>query len=597
MVVHSALVGADLHYPLGHSEAGTLVLTASELDAYLVRDASSDWFRFDTLGNRIVMSGTTGTAITIGSSAADHNIRINGYLRLTEQAAAPSASSDAGQLYAIDSGGVTQLRYRDSGGTIHTLTPVSSGTSVSLTDNTTGAYSAAEGANGYITINTNDGAESVVFGNTTTDPTFSFLGTSITMTQEVRTSGSPYALQVTAGAHTTLAAGTEASDVIYDLSRTAQFATGAITTQRAFRIDAPTYGFVGASTITTAVTLDIDAAPTAGTNCTITNNYALRVRTGVAQFAGGITAPGSSGFSEVYGRGASGAGNFITVLGYNSSSTAGTALGPNCALSTGSENIGINAGGSPCTITGSNSLIISPGGASSASHTRAYMIGDSLTSTANDQTQIRTLSVILGEGDEDASPPSNVTMRVTNAPSGNTAAGNYTLVSGRGRGSGAGGHLIFQTAPGIASSGTLNTAITRLEVEDTGQVNVSGAANGQSLQFMHVTESHTLAAAATSDTTINLPADAYVYFVSIRVTTLITGCTTLDVGIAGDTTRYGTGIALSAGTTNPGIDAGGPRPYSAATAIRFSAIGGGASFTAGVVRVTAYYATTVVASS
>ena len=92
-----------------------------------------------------------------------------------------------------------------------------------------------------------------------------------------RGSGSPSVMLITGGAHITLAASTESPDINFNLARTVQFATGALTTQRAFRIQAPTYGFVGASIITTAVTVDISGAPVAGTNATITNSYALRV--------------------------------------------------------------------------------------------------------------------------------------------------------------------------------------------------------------------------------------------------------------------------------------------------------------------------------
>lgn len=109
------------------------------------------------------------------------------------------------------------------------------------------------------------------------------------------TSGSPKALSVTPGAHTTLAASTEAPDVDLALNRTVQFATGALTTQRAFIVRAPTYGFVGASTLTTAATLAITGAPAAGTNATITNAYALLVESGAVKLSGGLNVGTSTG--------------------------------------------------------------------------------------------------------------------------------------------------------------------------------------------------------------------------------------------------------------------------------------------------------------
>lgn len=98
------------------------------------------------------------------------------------------------------------------------------------------------------------------------------------------------ALTVTGAADTGITASTERSDVYLNLARTETWATGALATQRAIRIAAPTYAFVGASVITTAATLSISGAPVAGANATITNAYALHVAGGRAQFAGLLAA-------------------------------------------------------------------------------------------------------------------------------------------------------------------------------------------------------------------------------------------------------------------------------------------------------------------
>jgi len=95
-------------------------------------------------------------------------------------------------------------------------------------------------------------------------------------TQKVSTSGPPTFQTFTAAAHTTLTASTEAVDVNFNLARTVQFAEGALATQRAFLIQAPTYAFDNASTITTAVTCEI-AVPVVGTNATLTSHHALRL--------------------------------------------------------------------------------------------------------------------------------------------------------------------------------------------------------------------------------------------------------------------------------------------------------------------------------
>lgn len=117
---------------------------------------------------------------------------------------------------------------------------------------------------------------------------------SIATTQPVSTSGSPTAFTITGAAHTTLAASTEATDINFNLARTVQFATGALTTQRAMMIQAPTYSFVGASTITTASTLSISGAPVAGTNATITNARALNIESGATYLGGTLTVASTS---------------------------------------------------------------------------------------------------------------------------------------------------------------------------------------------------------------------------------------------------------------------------------------------------------------
>lgn len=114
-----------------------------------------------------------------------------------------------------------------------------------------------------------------------------------------------------------------------------------------------------------------------------------------------------------------------------------------------------------------------------------------------------------------------------------------------------------------------------------------GGENGQFARITSVTELTTIAAAATTDTAITIPADAIVIAVSVRVTTVIPTATTFDYGIAGATTRYGTGVSTAANTTSPGtLDA--LRYYAAGTAIRITPNLTPAANT-GRVRVTIHY--------
>jgi hypothetical protein len=96
-------------------------------------------------------------------------------------------------------------------------------------------------------------------------------------------------LQVLGVADTALTASTEAPDVNFNLGRTVQWSTGALTDQRFVKFLAPTIAFVGASTVTRAATVYIDNAPQAGTNATLTNSYALWVDAGIVRCDGNGT--------------------------------------------------------------------------------------------------------------------------------------------------------------------------------------------------------------------------------------------------------------------------------------------------------------------
>jgi len=127
----------------------------------------------------------------------------------------------------------------------------------------------------------------IVTGGLNVGATSGALDGSLLMLPAVQTSGSPNALKITGAAHTSLAASTEASDVLFNLDRTVQFATGALSNQRAVYIKAPTYSFVGASTLSSAATLAISGAPVAGTNATVTNRWALLLESGDVSLASG----------------------------------------------------------------------------------------------------------------------------------------------------------------------------------------------------------------------------------------------------------------------------------------------------------------------
>jgi len=120
---------------------------------------------------------------------------------------------------------------------------------------------------------------------------FTFNGTTVTspvlaISPTIGTGTQPSSFTINAPNHTALTAATEYSDVFLNLNRTVQFSAGFLGSQRAIKIYAPTYSAVSASTFTNAVTVQIDSAPVASTNLTITNAIALRVLTGTTTGVG-----------------------------------------------------------------------------------------------------------------------------------------------------------------------------------------------------------------------------------------------------------------------------------------------------------------------
>lgn len=82
-------------------------------------------------------------------------------------------------------------------------------------------------------------------------------------------------------------------------------------------------------------------------------------------------------------------------------------------------------------------------------------------------------------------------------------------------------------------------------------------ANGQSVALLELSELTTIAAAATTDTTIQMPAGAIVLAVNTRVTTVIPTATTFTVGDSGSAARFSTAaVSTAANSTDAGTKAG-----------------------------------------
>lgn len=118
----------------------------------------------------------------------------------------------------------------------------------------------------------------------------------------------------------------------------------------------------------------------------------------------------------------------------------------------------------------------------------------------------------------------------------------------------------------------------------------SALANGQDFQIKSLTELTTIAASATTTTTIQVPAGARLLAVPVRVTTVIPTAATFTVSFNGTAmnTNGATGVSTAAGSTDPGLRAANIAALTAATGIVITPDMTPATNT-GRVRVTIYY--------
>jgi hypothetical protein len=128
---------------------------------------------------------------------------------------------------------------------------------------------------GYITssaLTTYAPLSNPTFTTAITTPIVNGVSGNLAFNNAVQTSGAITAFTFTKPNNTTQTASTSISGFVVN-GGTRQWATGNITTQSENVWGATTYSFVGASTITNAYG-NVFNAPIAGTNCTITNNWA-----------------------------------------------------------------------------------------------------------------------------------------------------------------------------------------------------------------------------------------------------------------------------------------------------------------------------------
>ena len=117
-----------------------------------------------------------------------------------------------------------------------------------------------------------------------------------------------------------------------------------------------------------------------------------------------------------------------------------------------------------------------------------------------------------------------------------------------------------------------------------------GAFSGNGAGFVQrsIEVDHSVGAGATSSVSGFIPANATVYGITGRVLADIGGASSLEVGVAGSSNRYGSGIGVSAGAWLRGIT-GNPLAYYSDTDVVLTATGGSFAGT-GVLRLAVHFA-------
>ena len=114
--------------------------------------------------------------------------------------------------------------------------------------------------------------------------------------------------------------------------------------------------------------------------------------------------------------------------------------------------------------------------------------------------------------------------------------------------------------------------------------NIAAAAHGANLQIGMLETLVTLSGGSTN-ASVQIPANCVVVAVGARVVTAITGATSYEVGVSGNLSQFGSGLSISAGSTNYGLI--GPTAFYSATTLTITATGG--SFSGGQVRLSIAY--------
>ena len=164
---------------------------------------------------------------------------------------------------------------------------------------------------------------------------------------------------------------------------------------------------------------------------------------------------------------------------------------------TGTDQLGLLVGNTRVLMVSANGVHIAPAGATGAGSNQALLVDDIVIDTQTISTSGSNKNVIIaphGSGSiELGGVSSNATAVTTTASvhnvigtsvtisagsttagtTNNIAGGSLTLASGQGKGTGAGGSILFKTADGGSSGSTLNPLTTKMTILDSGFVGIA----------------------------------------------------------------------------------------------------------------------------
>lgn len=164
---------------------------------------------------------------------------------------------------------------------------------------------------------------------------------------------------------------------------------------------------------------------------------------------------------------------------------------------TGTDQLGLLVGNTRVLMVNANGVNIAPAGATGAGSNQALLVDDIVIDTQTISTSGSNKNVIIaphGSGSIELGGVSSNATEVTTTASAhnvvgtsvtissgsttagttnNIAGGSLTLASGQGKGTGAGGSILFKTADGGSSGSTLNPLTTKMTILDSGFVGIS----------------------------------------------------------------------------------------------------------------------------